>query len=323
MSGIVQNSHFFSVMLFTLFCDTSYVIKKQQVPEPHRVSCPGGRENSLIHVDCASHMYPDGSRGIHDMCFQVRPREIVAVCGGNGSGKSTLLEHLNGLLVPTSGQVYVMGRPCQEIKSTIWRYVGLIFQRPEDQLFAPTVLDDVMFGPINLGMSVEEAKNTAVNALDHVGAAGLVDKMPNYLSGGQKRLVAIAGVLAMKPRVICMDEPTSDLDEVHARMVEEIILETRDVYDISVVIATHDLDLAARLADRVCIVLEGSIVADGSPRDVFYDPGLIRESGLALPLVVAVYMAFCERTGIVPADRPLTVGELLDAIARQPYRSYI
>ena len=319
----VRSSYFFSVRLFNPRRDTSLVIERPQLPEPHRNSCSCARENSLIHVDCASHRYPDGSLGIHDMCFQVGPREIVAICGGNGSGKSTLLEHLNGLLVPTSGHVFVMGRPCREIKSTIWRDVGLIFQQPEDQLFAPTVLDDVMFGLINMGLTVEEARHTAVKALDHVGAASLTDKMPNYLSGGQKRLVAIAGVLAMVPRVICMDEPTSDLDDNHARMVEEIILETRDVHDISVVIATHDLDLAARLADRVCIVRDGSIVAEGSPRDVFYNLDLIRESGLAPPVIVEIYQAFCERTGIVPAERPLTVGELVDATARPPCRSFI
>ncbi|HMK48398.1 MAG TPA: ATP-binding cassette domain-containing protein, partial [Methanocella sp.] len=117
-----------------------------------------GRETQIIHVDCASHRYPDGSMGIHDMCFYVAPREIVAICGANGSGKSTLLEHLNGLLVPTSGHVYVMGRRCDDMKGEIWKEVGLVFQRPEDQLFAPTVLDDVMFGPVNLGMSIEQAR---------------------------------------------------------------------------------------------------------------------------------------------------------------------
>ncbi|WP_424359042.1 energy-coupling factor ABC transporter ATP-binding protein [Methanocella sp. MCL-LM] len=285
--------------------------------------CPCVSENSLIHVDCASHRYPDGSLGIHDMCFHVGPREIVAICGANGSGKSTLLEHLNGLLLPTSGNVYVMGKPCKENKDTIWKQVGLVFQRPEDQLFAPTVLDDVMFGPMNLGMSKGEARTAAMKALEHVGASGIVDKVPNYLSGGQKRLVALAGVLAMRPKIICMDEPTSDLDDVHARMVEEIILETRDVHDISVVIATHDLDLASRLADRVCIVQNGSIIADGSPREIFYDTQLIRSTGLALPGIVELYYAYCDRTGIAPDSRPLTIEELLEAMTAKPCPSFI
>lgn len=296
---------------------------RQEVPRPYPKKCPCAAENSLIHVDCASHRYPDGSMGIHEMCFHVGPREIVAICGANGSGKSTLLEHLNGLLMPTSGNVYVMGKPCLENRHDIWREVGLVFQRPEDQLFAPTVLDDVMFGPVNMGMSKEEAREVALKALEHVGVADIVDKVPNYLSGGQKRLVAIAGVLAMKPRIICMDEPTSDLDEVHAGMVEDIILETRDVHEISVVIATHDLDLAARLADRVCVVQEGSIIADGSPEEVFYDRELIEYAGLAPPVIVEIYYAYCDRKGIRPDRKPLTVDELLDALTAKPCPSFI
>ncbi|HMK46533.1 MAG TPA: ATP-binding cassette domain-containing protein [Methanocella sp.] len=272
------------------------------------------RRAQIIHVDCASHRYPDGSMGIHDMCFYVAPREIVAICGANGSGKSTLLEHLNGLLTPTSGHVYVMGKQCADMKGEIWKDVGLVFQRPEDQLFAPTVLDDVMFGPINLGMSVEQAREVAMRALEHVGALDLTDKMPNYLSGGQRRLVAIAGVLAMKPKVLCLDEPTSDLDDRHARMVEDIIHETRDVHDISVVISTHDLDLASRLADRVCIVKEGSIIAYGSPRDVFYDLQLIKTAEMKPPIVVELYHAYCDRRGTEPSAKPLTMAELLDLI---------
>ncbi|CAJ36979.1 energy-coupling factor ABC transporter ATP-binding protein [Methanocella arvoryzae] len=274
-------------------------------------------------MDCASHRYPDGSMGIHDMCFYIKPAEIVAICGANGSGKSTLLEHLNGLLLPTSGHVYVMGRPFREKKDTIWRQVGLVFQRPEDQLFAPTVLDDVMFGPINLGMSKEEAREVAISALEHVGVSDLVDKMPNYLSGGQKRLVAIAGVLAMRPKIICMDEPTSDLDEVHSRRIVDIIEEMRRFHGISVVISTHDLNLASRIADRVCIVREGSIIADGQPRDVFYDRELIEYAGLSLPAVVELYYAYCERMGLRPDRRPLTVEELLDALTARTCPSFI
>jgi cobalt/nickel transport system ATP-binding protein len=249
------------------------------------------------------------------MCFSVCRHEIVTLCGGNGSGKSTLLEHLNGLLLPSAGNVYVLGKPCREIKKTIWRHVGLVFQRPEDQLFAPTVLDDVMFGPINMGMSESGARAAAIEALEQVGAARLAPKIPDYLSGGEKRLVAIAGVLVMKPAVVCMDEPTSDLDDFHRRRIEELILRLRG-NGISLVIATHDTDMACRLADRVCIVRDGSIVADGSPGDIFYDRSLLENAGLALPGVVAIYLDYCARLGIAPAERPLTSAGLLDALVR-------
>jgi len=278
-------------------------------------SCPIKGGEDIIHVDCASHIFPDGSEGIHDMCFHVHEREIVAVCGGNGSGKSTLLEHLNGLLLPSAGRVYVMGEEVTgRTKSDIWRYVGLVFQRPEDQLFAPTVLDDVMFGPLNMGMSVVEARKIAVEALESIGAADLLDRVPAYLSAGQKRLVAIAGVLAMRPRVIALDEPTSDLDPEHSELIDRVIVYLRDRFGISVVFATHDLDMAARLADRVCILKDGSTIADGLPRDIFYDRRVIDSAGLSIPKVVEVYREYCVRFNKEPDMRPLTVNELMEAL---------
>jgi cobalt/nickel transport system ATP-binding protein len=271
--------------------------------------------NELIHVDCASHIYPDGSLGIHGMCFRVLEKEIVALCGPNGSGKSTLIEHLNGLLRPSSGSVTVMGKKLDLSHADIWRDVGVVFQRSDDQLFAPTVLDDVMFGPINMGVSIEQARAEAISALKAVGAENLSDKMPSYLSGGQKRLVCIAGVLAMKPRVIAMDEPTSDLDSLHAEMVENIILNLKNNHGISIVIATHDLDMAARISDRVCIVKDGSIIAEGRPSSIFYDKNLIETSGLRQPNVVQIYEGITKNLGIVMENYPITADELVKTIA--------
>jgi len=271
-------------------------------------------KNEIIHVDCASHVYPDGSLGIHEMCFRVLEKEIVSLCGPNGSGKSTLIEHLNGLLRPSSGSVTVMGKKVDLSHSGIWRDVGVVFQRSDDQLFAPTVLDDVMFGPINMGLSLEAARSAAMDALKAVGAESLADKMPNYLSGGQKRLVCIAGVLAMKPKVIAMDEPTSDLDPMHAEMVEKIILGLKNEHGISIVVATHDMDMAARISDRICIVKGGSIIAEGKPSSIFYDRELLEESGLKQPGVVQIYEDIARSSGISIENRPITVDELVKTI---------
>ncbi|MCK9632191.1 MAG: ATP-binding cassette domain-containing protein [Methanoregula sp.] len=274
-----------------------------------------GRE--LIHVDCASHIYPDGSVGIHEMCFHVMKDEIVALCGPNGSGKSTLIEHLNGLLLPSEGDIVINGRSiARGERADLWKEVGVVFQRSEDQLFAPTVLDDVMFGPLNLGLSPEEAKAEAMKALEAVGAADLVHKLPNYLSGGQKRLVSIAGILAMKPRIIALDEPTSDLDPVHSAMIERLIIEFKRRFGISVVIATHDLELAARIADRVCLVRNGAIYAEGSPREVFYDTALIEEAGLKLPDTVMTWLEYCRGIGMVSNEQPLTRTELVTLLEK-------
>jgi len=275
------------------------------------------KERELIHVDCASHIYPDGSVGIHDMCFYVQKNEIVALCGPNGSGKSTLIEHLNGLLTPSEGNIAVNGRSITTEEHTdLWREVGVVFQRSDDQLFAPTVLDDVMFGPLNMGMSPDVAKAAALEALEAVGAADLIGKLPNYLSGGQKRLVSIAGILAMKPLIIALDEPTSDLDPVHSGIVENLIFDLKKRFGISVVIATHDLDLAARIADRICLVREGSVFAEGVPAEIFYDEVLLQETGLKPPQIVQVYLAYCQMLGIVADHHPITIEEMMEAIRR-------
>jgi cobalt/nickel transport system ATP-binding protein len=284
--------------------------------DPGVLHCPPlDPEKELIHVDCASHTYPDGSVGIHEMCFSVLKNEIVALCGPNGSGKSTLIEHLNGLLIPSQGDIWVGGRSITTGEKTdLWKEVGIVFQRSDDQLFAPTVLDDVMFGPLNLGLSPEDARASAMEALIAVGAENLVAKLPNYLSGGQKRLVSIAGILAMKPQIIALDEPTSDLDPVHSAMIEKLILDLRDRFGISVVIATHDLNLAARIANRVCLVKNGSIFAEGRPEEIFYSPALIEEAGLRLPDTVKTWLEFCEKQGIVSPDRPITREHLLSLL---------
>lgn len=283
----------------------------------HRHCDHSDPSRELIHVDCASHTYPDGSIGIHEMCFHVLKDEIVALCGPNGSGKSTLIEHLNGLLLPSKGTIVVNGRSVTRgEREDLWKEVGVVFQRSEDQLFAPTVLDDVMFGPLNLGMAPEEAKRAATEALEAVGAAGLGGKLPNYLSGGQKRLVSIAGILAMKPRIIAMDEPTSDLDPVHSARIENLIVNLKTRFGISVVIATHDLELTARIADRICLVRDGAIFAEGGPREVFYDSALIHEAGLKQPDTVMTWLEYCMSTGYGLAEQPVTRAELVQLFER-------
>jgi len=264
--------------------------------------------NAIIHVDCVTHTYPDGTEGIHNMCFSVYPREIVALCGPNGSGKSTLLEHLNGLMVPDVGRIRVFGKDVDKNNlSSVRRVVGLVFQDADSQLFSPTVMDDVMFGPLNLGLSVEEAKERAERALEVVGISD-TGKIPHNLSGGQKRLVAIAGVLAMDPKILVVDEPTGDLDPSNARKIEHLLKSLRTEHGISVVIALHDIDMAARLADRVCIVKDGGIIAEGTPEDVLYNEALLTSADLQLPTVARIFKSMGLKSA--DGDRPLTTEDL-------------
>ena len=281
--------------------------------------CPRvcSEKDCIIHVDCASHVYPDGTLGIHDMCFSVCRQEIVALCGANGSGKSTLLEHLNGLMMPSTGSVYVLGKPCQRDQED-----GLEARRP--RLPAPGGSAFRAHGAGRRDVRAHQPRHEqGAGESRRAGRAGYRSALPgwparypNYLSGGEKRLVAIAGVLVMKPEVICMDEPTSDLDDFHRRRIEELILQLRNVHGISLVIATHDADMAGRLADRVCIVRGGSIVAEGPPGDIFYDRSMLLGAGLTPPEVVDIYLNYCDRQGIVPTERPVTMAQLLNVMAR-------
>lgn len=280
------------------------------------VCCAPAPADALVHVDCASHVYPDGSVGLHAMCFAVRQGEIVAVCGANGSGKSTLIEHLNGTLVPEEGRVQVRGEAVDESgRRELWRTVGVVFQDADSQLFAPTVVEDVAFGPMNLGLSPGEARRAALDALESVGAAGLADRIPAYLSGGEKRLVAVAGVLAMKPAVIAFDEPTSDLDPAHAARFEALIVGLRRQGAYGLVLSTHDMDLAARVADRVTLLQAGSVIADGAPRELFYNAALLARAGLVEPRVVRLWREVCRRTGRPLEPRPVTEEEFAAALA--------
>lgn len=282
------------------------------VSEASCKTCPD-EGSAIVHVDCVTHKYPDGTRGIHNMCFRVYPREIVALCGPNGAGKSTLIEHINGLMLPDVGRVRIFDKDIDKSNvASIRKLVGLVFQDADSQLFSPTVLDDVMFGPLNLGLSPEEARRRAEWALEVVGMKE-TSKIPHYLSGGQKRLVAIAGVLAMQPKILVADEPTGDLDPSNAHRIEEILRSLRDEHGISVVVALHDMDMAARLADRICIVKEGSIVAEGCPEDVLYDEKLLESAGLELPTVAKLYRDLgLDKRG---KKRPLSLDELTTLLA--------
>lgn len=273
------------------------------------VKCPPGEGKEIVHVDCVTHRYPDGTEGIHNMCFRVYEREIVALCGPNGAGKSTLIEHINGLMMPDVGRVRVFGVDIDKKNvGEIRKKVGLVFQDADSQLFSPTVLEDVMFGPLNLGMSAEDARKRAEWALGVVGIKEL-NKIPHYLSGGQQRLVAIAGVLAMEPRILVVDEPTGDLDPSNALRIEALLRSLRDEHGISVVVALHDMDMAVRLADRICIVRDGSVIAEGRPENILYDDGLLKSAGLEMPAVARLYRDLdLEKKGM---RRPLSLDDLV------------
>jgi len=242
----------------------------------------------LVDLQCEAHTYPDGTVGMHEVDFSVYSDEVVALIGGNGAGKSTLLEHLNATLIPDDGELVVDGTSITEDnKPHARKEVGFVFQDADTQLVAPTVLDDVMFGLQNYGVPGDEARERAREALATVDASHLEDRIPHYLSGGEKRLAGLAGVLVLEPSVVVLDEPLAGLDPDRSQLVAERIEQIHED-GISVVLSTHDLEFAAEVADRVCVMAEGNIIGGGTPREVFYDDALLADANLHPPSAVRV-----------------------------------
>jgi cobalt/nickel transport system ATP-binding protein len=235
----------------------------------------------IVEVKDLSHVYPDGTTAVRDVSLRIIHGESVAIVGANGAGKSTLLHHLNGYLAPTSGVVRIGDYPLtKDTLREVRRTVGMIFQDPDDQLFMPTIYDDVAFGPFNLGLPRDEVEKRVQDALDRLGIAHLKDKPPFKLSAGEKRRAAIASVLSMTPDILVLDEPTNGLDPLGRRQIIAILKE----FTHTKIIATHDLDLVLDLCPRTIVLNSGQIRSDGLTLEIFRDDELLAECHLERPL---------------------------------------
>ena len=235
----------------------------------------------IIEVHDLHFTYPDGTVGLDGVSFRISHGESVALVGENGAGKSTLLLHLNGYLSAAQGTVRIGDALVSKISLPIVRRtVGMVFQNPDDQLFMPTVFDDVAFGPLNLGFSHDEVERKVTEALKTVGVEHLRKRPPYKLSQGEKRAVSIATVLAMSPDILVMDEPTSSLDPQSRRRLIGLLKTFRH----SKMIATHDLDMAMDLCERTIVLHKGRIAADGLTKKLLQDESLLQGCGLEKPL---------------------------------------
>ncbi|MDD2320158.1 MAG: ATP-binding cassette domain-containing protein [Geobacteraceae bacterium] len=235
----------------------------------------------IVEVAQLRHVYPDGTEALRGVSFRITHGESVAIIGANGAGKSTLLQHLNGHLVPTAGSIRIGDFPLTRATlPEIRRTVGMVFQNPDDQLFMPTVYDDVAFGPLNLGLPRDEVEQRVREALEQVGAAMVMNKAPYHLSGGEKKRVAIATVLSMSPDILVMDEPTSGLDPCARRQLMQLLRN----FNHTKIFTSHDLDMVLDICERTIVLHEGEVKADGPTREIFANDRLLAECRLEKPL---------------------------------------
>lgn len=276
-----------------------------------------------IKIEHVSHLYGEGEafekKALDDVTLEIPDGQFLGVIGHTGSGKSTLIQHLNGLLKATSGTIYYNNEDIYQENYDMKKLrskVGLVFQYPEHQLFEIDVFSDVCFGPKNLGLPQEEIEARAKEALEHVGlGTDFYKKSPFELSGGQKRRVAIAGILAMEPEVIVLDEPTAGLDPKGRDEILDLVAELHQVRKITVVLVSHSMEDVAKYVDRLIVMDDGKVRFDGTPKEVFSHYKELEKLGLAAPQVTYVTHALKEKGWDIDTDAT-TVEEAKEAILK-------
>ena len=277
-----------------------------------------------LEVRHLTHTYGEGSAistvALSDVSFSVEDGEFIGIVGHTGSGKSTLVQHLNGLLKPSSGQVLVDGEDLNgehADRRTLRQQIGLVFQYPEYQLFEETVAKDIAFGPKNQGLSSAEIGIRVRRAMEdvHLDYEKYAEKSPFELSGGQMRRVAIAGVLAMQPRVLILDEPTAGLDPRGRDRILSMLEELRSRDHITILMVSHSMEDMARLATRLLVMADGKLVADGLPREIFSKPGLLTSIGLDVPEAAKLCEVLRAKGYNLPSDL-YRMEELQEALLR-------
>jgi len=282
---------------------------------------------TIIQTENMSFIYPDGTSALCDINLEINEGDKVAIIGSNGAGKSTLFSHFNGILRPTSGLIKIDDKQMSYKKNDLMEIrqkVGIVYQNPDDQLFAPTVVEDVAFGPINLGLSDDEVDKRVKESLAMVGMSGLEKKAPHHLSGGQKKRVAIAGILAMKPEIMVMDEPTTGLDPKGADQVLDILYKLNEE-DMSIIIASHDVEMVTQFANKIFVLHDGEIIGQGTPEDIFNDHEMVKKAHLKPPKA-AELLHLLKKQGL-SLDIKLTIDEayheILHALGIKAYHNLL
>jgi cobalt/nickel transport system ATP-binding protein len=271
---------------------------------------------SILETKNLKYTYPDGTTAINNVDIEINKGKKIAFVGRNGSGKSTLFLLLNGTLEPDDGKILYHDEPIKyDSKSLreIRKNVGIVFQNPDDQIFAPTIYQDVGFGPTNLGYSKDEVDEVVNSTLEYMGLKHLKDKPPHHLSGGQKKRVAIAGVVAMDPEVVILDEPLSNLDPVGADELLDLLNEYNH-FGKTIIISTHNVDLAYKWADYVYLMSNSEVINEGTPDDALSDSNALKKAALTQPTYLEIYHELMIR-GLAHNHRaPKDIPELVDTL---------
>ena len=270
--------------------------------------------NNMLEVQNLKYSYNNDYQALKGVSLKINEGDMVALLGKNGAGKSTLFLHLNGIYEPDEGQVFIDGEELKYDKKSLLKFrqkVGIVFQNPDDQIFAPTVEEDVAFGPLNLGLPMEEVQDRVEEALARVGMSGTEKIAPHHLSGGQKKRVAIAGILAMKPEIMVLDEPTAGLDPQGVENLVKLLKELNDE-GITIVISTHEVDLVPDYANKVFVLVDGELIAEGTPKEIFAQPEVLERAHLKIPIVTDLFQQLETEGFDMENDYPLTVEEAKD-----------
>ncbi|RDX01561.1 energy-coupling factor ABC transporter ATP-binding protein [Listeria kieliensis] len=271
---------------------------------------------------CYQKNSPFEKRALEDVTVSFEDGSYTAIVGHTGSGKSTLLQHLNALLLPTEGKITIFDREIlagekQKKLKNIRKKVGIVFQFPEAQLFEETVQKDICFGPLNFGVPLEEAEKRAREVIREVGLTeDILERSPFELSGGQMRRVAIAGVLAMEPEVLVLDEPTAGLDPSGRREIMEMFYELHERKNLTTVLVTHSMEDAAQYAEKIVLMKEGTVDQIGTPREIFQESERLSELGLLVPEVVRFQRDFEKKFSVSFSKVCLNMDELLEEMMR-------
>ncbi|NUN23099.1 MAG: ATP-binding cassette domain-containing protein [Candidatus Jettenia caeni] len=264
----------------------------------------------IMQIRNIRYHYHDGIQALQGACMDIVKGEFLAVLGPNGSGKTTLLKHLNGLLKPRSGEILLEQKPLAHYSTReIFQRVGIVFQDPNDQLFAPSVWDDIAFGPMNLDLSKKEIIHRVDEALSLVGMAPYADRAIDALSFGQKKRICIAGVLAMRPEILVLDEPTCGLDPAGVTSIMTLLKELNRKHGITIIMATNTVDLVPVYMDRLAIMRHGNVLRAGTPEQVFSNTDEIKAACLELPQIAQLMQLLRDENNVSMSSLPLTIGE--------------